>query len=749
MVKKRVNGKSIYVEKGDAIIGKILTKSNKNGEEELIDCSYVIKSGEEGFIDRVLETTTASGYKMIKVTIRNPRIPEIGDKFASRSAQKGTCIVENSLVTLSNGTSVKIKDIKINDTVWGWNGKGLQTAKCTNKQYMGEKETLVITLGHGREITCTPDHRILTKDGWKEAVDLTLKDRIVANLAAPLDRKDSYENKWSLPMTCDVNGIINKIKLNMETDVDRQRTLAFARVLGYVSVNTQLSYKNDTYTISTLLRSLIDINLFIADINLINFDLDAFGENVEKKGNSWVTLPNMLTNFILSVSNITQKYCKPTLPKFLEYAPVSVVREYLGGMFGAIGHAPHLSQGKMKRVSLSMIVSEPNAEDMNEYFDKVQAMLNVLKVKSTITKPKIIKSKTNGIDKLIEYNLKVYNFFNIGFRYNVYKQSKLSIGTAYWQTKLHTNNFINVSEWLNMTDGMKFFVKHESDNDSEGKYCMDYNDSEVPYYYMPIAKIESAGVRSVYDITVDGLESFIANGLIVHNCGMIYPHEDMPFTQDGVVPDIIINSHCIPSRMTVSQLLETTLGKSCVMEGTFGDATPFSSNSVNVAEELCDRLQKNGFQGQGWEVMYNGFTGEPMNARIFIGPCYYQRLKHMVSDKLHSRSQGHVTTLTRQPLEGRSREGGLRFGEMERDCMITHGVSQFLKERLFLCSDPFVINICQRCHQIATTPTECKACDTDKVVKVSCPFASKLLYQELNAMQIKTCFKVKDVFNEM
>jgi len=104
--------------------------------------------------------------------------------------------------------------------------------------------------------------------------------------------------------------------------------------------------------------------------------------------------------------------------------------------------------------------------------------------------------------------------------------------------------------------------------------------------------------------------------------------------------------------MTISQLLETVLGKSCCIEGTFGDATPFTSNSTNIAEYICDRLQKNGFERHGWERMTNGMTGEMIEAQIFIGPCFYQRLKHMVSDKMHSRSQGLVTSLTRQPLEG-------------------------------------------------------------------------------------------------
>ena len=103
------------------------------------------------------------------------------------------------------------------------------------------------------------------------------------------------------------------------------------------------------------------------------------------------------------------------------------------------------------------------------------------------------------------------------------------------------------------------------------------------------------------------------------------------------------------------------MGKSTLIDGEFGDATPFTSNSINIAEELCDRLQKNGFERHGWEQLYNGFTGEPINAKVMTGPTYYSRLKHMVGDKIHSRSQGHVTTLTRQPLEGRSRDGTIKF----------------------------------------------------------------------------------------
>ena len=225
-------------------------------------------------------------------------------------------------------------------------------------------------------------------------------------------------------------------------------------------------------------------------------------------------------------------------------------------------------------------------------------------------------------------------------------------------------------------------------------------------------------------------------------CGMIFRQEDMPFTKEGITPDIIINPHCMPSRMTINQLLETILGKQCAIMGKFGDATPFSSNSVGIMETLCDGLEEcvsskgQHYDRHGLEEMFNPYTGEMLETRIFIGLAYYQRLKHMVSDKMHSRAKGHVTMLCRQPLEGRSRDGGLRFGEMERDTMICHGNSAFLKDRLFYMSDPYAVSVCQKCGLICQN--DCKICKSDKLVVVNIPYAAKLLFQELAAMCIKT-----------
>ena len=221
--------------------------------------------------------------------------------------------------------------------------------------------------------------------------------------------------------------------------------------------------------------------------------------------------------------------------------------------------------------------------------------------------------------------------------------------------------------------------------------------------------------------------------------GMTYRQEDMPFTSQGITPDIIINPHALPSRMTIAQIMECVLGKACVLNGTFGDATPFENTDPN---DICDLLKKEGFQSQGYETMYNGMTGKKIETQIFIGPTYYQRLKHMVQDKVHSRRKGPIQILTRQPVEGRVRDGGLRFGEMERDAIISHGAAEFLKERLMDQSDAYTFHVCRDCkvpaiHDFHTKESFCNVCkQSSSVSTVRLPYACKLLFQELMSQGI-------------
>ncbi|CAD7697142.1 unnamed protein product [Ostreobium quekettii] len=221
--------------------------------------------------------------------------------------------------------------------------------------------------------------------------------------------------------------------------------------------------------------------------------------------------------------------------------------------------------------------------------------------------------------------------------------------------------------------------------------------------------------------------------------GITYTEEDMPWSQEGITPDLIINPHAIPSRMTIGHLVECLMSKVAACVGQEGDATPFTDVTV---ENISNKLHQCGYQSRGWEVMYNGHTGRRLQAQIFLGPTYYQRLKHMVDDKIHSRGRGPVQILTRQPVEGRAREGGLRFGEMERDCIISHGSAAFLKERLFDQSDAYRVHVCEKSGLIAVANlrknhfySQIYGNDSN-VVQVFLPYACKLLFQELMSMCI-------------
>lgn len=169
----------------------------------------------------------------------------------------------------------------------------------------------------------------------------------------------------------------------------------------------------------------------------------------------------------------------------------------------------------------------------------------------------------------------------------------------------------------------------------------------------------------------------------------------MPFTADGVRPDLIVNPHAFPSRMTIGQFVETIMAKACVVYGAFGDCTAFV-NLGNKQATFGSMLQKENYSSTGTQVLYNGSTGEQIESEIFIGPTYYMRLKHMVKDKINFRARGPNTNLTRQPVQGRANDGGLRIGEMERDGVIAHGATRFLQESMLVRGDNYYMAICNK-----------------------------------------------------
>ena len=328
--------------------------------------------------------------------------------------------------------------------------------------------------------------------------------------------------------------------------------------------------------------------------------------------------------------------------------------------------------------------------------------------------------------------------------------SNITKGLKYGSySKLNNNGFVDVNTYVDSNDIIIGKVCPIKNKDKKQKIM--YKDSSVMLRQNEEGWVDNIDVningdgnkcckvkvRSVRNPTIG--DKFSSRHGQKGTVGMIVDQEDMPFSKDGITPDIIINPHAIPSRMTIAQLVEAILGKLSCKIGGYGDGTPFNDLDIKDIEK---HLMNNGLDKSGNEVLYSGINGQQMDVSIFMGPTYYQRLKHMVEDKIHSRAKGPRVLLTRQPPEGRSRDGGLRFGEMERDCMIAHGTMQFLKERTMDVSDNYKTFICNKCNLISpvnydSNISKCVKCHNYiDFSEIRIPYACKLIFQELESMSL-------------
>jgi len=648
-----------FVREGDCVIGKI-RKFITTGKVE--NASSYVEIKQEGVIDRVLVSTNPEGNRVVKVKIRQVRKPILGDKFASRYAQKGTigmilpdedmpftadgvrpdiiinphCFPKDTPVSTHKGYSKRIGDFSEEggEKVWCFDETNdtLTVSKSMGMESKGKKEIIRVFLQDGRVMKCTPDHRLLTVENgkyeWVQAQHCSGK-KIVCGLEMPLDKPELDQGStWKLETA--------EYDFTLDTNENREKTLAFARILGYVLTDKRASNKYDILSI----QEDLDINASVY-------------EDIELNNNGFPI-------FILE-----------------DNCPKSIIREFLASLFGQCSDIPKLEENK-----LSFVWKTDCTQELSILLEKLGLDVKIYK-----TYNKIYINFKNSQDFAL----------NIGFRYNLILSYKLSAALTYWRHK-ENGGQLNLNEWFN-------YIKYNKNNNT---------------FTLDIIKLESEGIEEVYDIGVYDHHNFLAHGTVVHNC--------------------------IPSRMTIGKLIEIVTSKVAAFDGERVNATGFRRFDV---KEFMRNLVQYGYASSGKERMYSGLTGKPLQALIFTGPCYYQALRHHVSDKIQMRARGGVKALTRQPVGGRKRGGGQRVGEMERDAIISHGASAFLNERLCLVSDAYETVYCSNCGTIAIAnhidnKYVCRKCEDDaEFGTCTIPYSFKLLTQLLAGAHYKVTLNLK------
>lgn len=656
----------------------------KNGMIEYLDSSEIENVVIAMNMDRLKIQTNdyMEIHPILMLGIMASRIPFPDHSQSPRNCYQ--CLWEEEDVYMGDGSLKKIKDIKPGDKVITVDPETCEQSVTTViAQYVKEttKPIVKVILESGREVVCTDDHPILTSLRWEKAGSLTSLDKVC--VCDTITKKSIF-----VP----VKEVKNMPNVKIADITVNSKTHSFITGQGICVHNSSMGKQALGYPLlSYNIRA--DTTLHVlqyAQKPLVYTKIDQLlkSEEMPCGMNAMVAILaytgyNQEDSCILNRSSVERgMFCLTSY-----YTIDTIEKKKDSNTMEEIcmppESTPHLKEGdpgyflRKKEVNYSLL-DENGIVRPRQYYDSKKKIFygpeTVVKKGDVIVGKKLVTKNKNGQETIMDVSV-VVQPDQEGIVDKVYVNITPS------GTKLVK---IVIREWRVPGLGDKF------------------------------------AARSSQKATV----------------GMVFREEDLPFTQEGIRPDIIINPCCIPGRMTINQLIECILGKKCCKEGTYGDATPFTTNSEDIAKRLVGELSKYGFESHGWETMINGMTGEMMNAQIFMGPTFYQRLKHMVDDKMHARAKGQVTILVRQPTEGRSKEGGLRFGEMEKDGTNGHGTASFLLDRLFYNSDPFKIPLCRKCGIMTNTTNECQKCKGDKVVMTNIPYASKLLTTELTALNL-------------
>jgi DNA-directed RNA polymerase II subunit RPB2 len=603
------------------------------------------------------------------------------------------CFIGETLISMTNGLSKKINSFSSQglEKVLTFNDEtGFIPSFSLGLENRGIKDTIKITMYDGRTVTCTPDHKIKIKtlngEGfeYKEAKDIKInEDKVIMGIEYTEDKVYDDEKDWSLK--------VGEYEFNFNDNFNREKSLAFARILGYLSTDGTICYSDNTFIGRINMGLLLDAEGIINDIEIITSKSPKISQDHLTFN---INVPSELINNIVKLEGLMtgrRTTQEASLPKFLleDNCPKVIIREFLGGFFGGDGHAPYLCDKLFSTIRLSQSIIVKYKKSLENKMNNIIQLMNKLNVKAKIIRTRDCHTKTElykneprlqceiGVESNIEF------LENIGFRHCIQKSARLTIAISYERfynnvLKQTQNLLIKIDEIFN---NEKILMKDVLVKAKKELYLIDkpldsfYSTLDLTYvnnkrrqdrknkpivfkhdrFYTAEEYIKQLGCEEWFTRKEDGKMNYIVkkeNNYIpyftmkvnnITDAGQNEVYDIGVSTHHNFIAEGLAVRNCIPSRMTIGQLFECVLGKASALSGHLTDATPFSNVDIEEAKRV---LKEYGFEEHGNETLYCGFTGKKMESQIFIGPTYYFRLKHMVLDKIHCLTAEHDVLTT-------------------------------------------------------------------------------------------------------